>query len=119
VLEISAEGLTEYLGDYDYYLEKKAVQAVKTEIKTSTGNDWQKRKETEARERSQKNHAAKLEEKINQTETRIKELDNQLHDEAIAHETDRINVLFAEKTSLEEELLILYKEWVRFGERDA
>ena len=79
VLELSENGSTLYLGDYDYYVEKKAeAEAIQTEeVSTSNQakeaslvNDYQAQKE------SQK-EARKLMRQIESLETEIEELETQ------------------------------------------
>jgi ATP-binding cassette subfamily F protein 3 len=111
VLEMSANGITEYLGDYDYYLEKKTVKASAPVIKTETVGDWQKRKESDALIRKQRNHVTKLTASIEETEANLSKLEDKLHDENIAHDADAVGKLFAEKVLLEEKLLALYEMW--------
>ena len=79
VLELSENGSTLYLGDYDYYVEKKAeVEAIQTEEastsnqakEASSANDYQAQKE------SQK-EARKLMRQIESLEAEIEELETQ------------------------------------------
>ena len=79
VLELSENGSTLYLGDYDYYVEKKAeVEMIQTEEASTSNqakeaspvNDYQAQKE------SQK-EARKLMRQIESLETEIEELESQ------------------------------------------
>ena len=79
ILELSENGSTLYLGDYDYYVEKKAeVEAIQTEEastsnqakEASSANDYQAQKE------SQK-EARKLMRQIESLEAEIEELESQ------------------------------------------
>ena len=79
VLELSEHGSTLYLGDYDYYVEKKAeVEMIQTEEASTSNqakeaspvNDYQAQKE------SQK-EARKLMRQIESLETEIEELESQ------------------------------------------
>ena len=79
VLELSENGSTLYLGDYDYYVEKKAeVEAIQTEEASTSNqakepspvNDYQAQKE------SQK-EARKLMRQIESLEAEIEELESQ------------------------------------------
>src|SRR5690606_16582228 len=55
VIELSSSGTTEYLGNYDYYIEKKSLQETKTETtqkkKTETNSDYLQAKEKARLER--------------------------------------------------------------------
>ena len=83
VLELSEEGSTPYLGDYDYYLEKKAelealaaaqaeaVPVSSTEEVTSNDYHLQKQNQKELR---------KITRRIEQLETEMEELDQKIQD---------------------------------------
>jgi ATP-binding cassette subfamily F protein 3 len=89
VLELSPEGSKLYLGDYDYYLEKKAEEeelariaaeeaaAKQPQVVVSTPNDYQQSKE-------QQREARKVAREIERLENRMDEIDaaiNKLHEE--------------------------------------
>jgi len=114
VLEMSATGVTEYLGNYDYYVEKKSMlptQAVgKSEAPVK--NDWQAKKEAESAVRKQKARKKRLEQSIQETEEKIAACEAQLALDEIGRDAEAAAAVFAEKTVLEETLLELYDEYV-------
>ncbi|MBF0786499.1 MULTISPECIES: ribosomal protection-like ABC-F family protein [unclassified Streptococcus] len=79
VLELSETGSTLYLGDYDYYLEKKAEQSASVEeprdlaktMNSSGASDYQVQKENQKEQR-------KIARQIEQLETEIDDLENRL-----------------------------------------
>ena len=82
VLVLDENGITEYLGNYDYYVEKKKqVQEMNTvevvEEKTKTQLKEEKRKEREQREAEKKNRVKRqnIEKEIEETEAKIEEMD--------------------------------------------
>lgn len=82
VLVLDENGITEYLGNYDYYIEKKKqVQEMNTveviEEKTKTQLKEEKRKEREQREAEKKNRVKRqnIEKEIEETEAKIEEMD--------------------------------------------
>ena len=90
ILVLGENGVTEYLGNYDYYIEKKRQlsemnKEENTETKTKTQLKEEKRKEKEQREieRRSKNKIKKLEDDIEQTEKKIAGLDMMLCQEEI------------------------------------
>ena len=81
VLVLDENGITEYLGNYDYYIEKKKqVQEMNTvevvEEKTKTQLKEEKRKEREQREAEKKNRVKRqnIEKEIEETEAKIEEI---------------------------------------------
>jgi len=78
--------LINYLGNYDYYLEKKeeltsiyAPCDEETKSKTtSSKEDWKSQKEEHARLRKKQNELARIEEEIHQLETRDKEMNEMI-----------------------------------------
>jgi len=123
VLEMEAEGLRRYYGNYDYYLEKKAAErelaefnaseeAAITEVSPATRKEeWQRKREQEAIARRKKSQIERLEVEISETEAAIADCDNRLNDEAISRDAQAAAELYEEKLKLEEELAILYDKW--------
>ena len=86
ILDLTNQAIVNYIGDYDYYLEKKeeltekyapaAAQAV-AEAKQASDNklSWQQQKEEQARQRKRENELKKIEARIEELETRDKEID--------------------------------------------
>lgn len=124
ILDLNHYGVTEYLGNYDYYLEKKAEkerEAIEASIanpsiqspiiESNTKIDWKKQKEEQAKERKIQNKIKKIEEKIEKTENKINELSELLFDEKISCDAGKAKDIFDEKTALEEKLEKLFEEW--------
>ena len=118
VLVLDENGITEYLGNYDYYIEKKKqVQEMNTveviEEKTKTQLKEEKRREREERERQKKNRnkIVNTEKEIEQIETKISELDELLCLEEVYSNPEKSKDVSLQKASLEEKLSALYEEW--------
>ena len=120
ILELNSEGLTEYLGNYDYYLEKKQENTTSAgSLKISSNNikneaaalDYKAQKAEAARIKKLNNDLNKLEDKIAQTEQAISEIDAWLNDSSNGTDTAGLIKKQKEKESLDEELLILYDKW--------
>lgn len=133
VVEMSQTGTTNYLGDYDYYLEKKkeqelsemAAQATATNhtttsdsttVPSNTKLDRQKQKEEQARVRRIQNQLTKLEEAIATTEERISEIDKQLCLEEVYSDFEKSKILMDEKEQLNTDLASYYEEWESLSE---
>ena len=120
ILELNSEGLTEYLGNYDYYLEKKQENTTSAgSLKISSNNikneaaalDYKAQKAEAARIKKLNNDLNKLEDKISQTEQAISDIDAWLNDSSNGTDTAGLIKKQKEKESLDEELLILYDKW--------
>ena len=118
VLVLDENGITEYLGNYDYYIEKKKqVQEMNTvevvEEKTKTQLKEEKRKEREQREAEKKNRVKRqnIEKEIEETEAKIEEMDVLLCKEEVYSNPEKSKDVSLQKASLEEKLSALYEEW--------
>ena len=118
VLVLDENGITEYLGNYDYYIEKKKqIQEMNTveviEEKTKTQLKEEKRKEREQREAEKKNRVKRqnIEKEIEETEAKIEEMDVLLCKEEVYSNPEKSRDVSQQKASLEEKLSALYEEW--------
>lgn len=124
-LELTKGGITQYLGNYTYCLEKKAErerlaelegrsriqEAEKARAVSEAKNDWLTQKEEQAKARKKANDIKKVEEEIESTEIRIKKIDEEMFDPAVSSDTGRLKDLYDEKTELESKLEELYEKW--------
>ena len=122
ILDLTNQAIVNYIGDYDYYLEKKeeltekyapaAAQAV-AEAKQASDNklSWQQQKEEQARKRKQENELKKVEKRIEELETRDKEIDDTLVLPDVCTNVGRCAELSREKDKIQAELEELYEKW--------
>ena len=122
ILDLTNQAIVNYIGDYDYYLEKKeeltekyapaAAQAV-TEAKQASDNklSWQQQKEEQARQRKRENELKKVETRIEELETRDKEIDETMILPDICTNVAECAKLSKEKAAITEELEGLYEKW--------
>lgn len=121
ILDLSDGALCNYLGNYDYYLEKKEelrqqaplLQAAQEPPKEESENklDWQKQKQEQARLRKIANELKKMEDEIEKLEQRIAEIDEQCQDTAVATNSAKLNELSSEREVCSETLENLYEKW--------
>ena len=83
ILELSEDGVKEYLGNYDYYLEKKGLAeavspAASESTQTEVKKDWQARKNEQAALRKSQNDLKKLEDRIAKLEEESASIDEEL-----------------------------------------
>lgn len=115
VIELNKDGAVTYLGNYDYYMEKKAVSVIsnadkETPAETENKLDWKKKKELQAQQRKKENRIKRLEEEIASVENKIDELDKLLETEEVYTNSVRSREVYEEKEGLEERLMELYEE---------
>ncbi|MBO5131070.1 MAG: ABC-F family ATP-binding cassette domain-containing protein [Romboutsia sp.] len=118
ILVLDENGVTEYLGNYDYYIEKKKqVQEMsvveEVEEKTKTQIKEEKRKERELREAEKKNRIKRqnIEKEIEEIELKIEEIDMLLCQEEVYSNPEKSKEVSQEKSNLETKLSSLYEEW--------
>ncbi|CCQ94598.1 Uncharacterized ABC transporter ATP-binding protein YdiF [[Clostridium] ultunense Esp] len=116
ILELTKEGIAEYLGDYDYYLEKKNEIIVEEEhdYRTKTQIKLERKKERERRaiEKKRKKEILALEEIIEEKEKKIEELDRLLCQPELYEEPDRIIQLTKDRENIQMDLDSLYEKWI-------
>ena len=124
ILDLTNQSVVNYIGDYDYYLEKKeeltekyAPSAAETAVESreeapSEGKlTWQQQKEEQARKRKQENELKKVEKRIEELETRDKEIDDTLVLPDVCTNVGRCAELSREKDRIQQELEELYEKW--------
>ena len=125
-----------YIGNYDYYLEKKEALTLSyasgnetnAENVSNSGNSaastpasdsklsWQEQKEQQARERKRKNELKKTEEEIAKLEDRNTEIDEELTKEEVYSNSIECQKLSTERAANEARLEELYELWEELAE---
>jgi ATP-binding cassette subfamily F protein 3 len=128
VLELSRDGSTEYLGDYDYYVEKKLEQeelaqlalaaAEKKADKTETAdkNSYQQDKESKKLERQRKRKLEEIELRIEELEEQIQEFEQQLCEPDIFQNHEKVMEINIQSEKAKAELEQLMEEWAELAE---
>ena len=126
ILELTNQAVVNYIGDYDYYLEKKeeltekyapvqqetmAVQEAAPATASEGKLTWQQQKEEQARKRKQEAELKKTEARIEELETRDKEIDETLVLPDVCTNVGRCAELSREKDKIQQELEELYEKW--------
>ena len=123
ILELSDGQLTGFLGNYDYYLEKKTGDlpngdlAVKNTVSKAPAppsegmQDWKAQKELQAKQRKKENDIRKCEEEIAKLEEKDKQLDNEMALPENATNVAKLQELTKEKESISARLEELYEKW--------
>lgn len=131
IIELTGNTIVNYVGNYDYYLEKKDIltplalkeaaansnmpknvtESDASVPQTNTKESWLASKEEQARLKKLKNRLAKVEERIAVIEERTQAIDDEYQNPEIASNTGRLMELHKEKEALDTELAELYDEW--------
>ena len=142
ILDLTGQSFLSYIGNYDYYLEKKedveaAAFGAQTQAADTSGlaglsgsgtqapdtkgafADWRQQKEEQARIRKRKNDLKKTEDAIHQLETRDGEIDDLLTQEDVYTDTARLVELNNEKQAIAAKLETLYEQWEALAEEDS
>lgn len=127
ILDLVNHTFVNYIGNYDYYLEKKEIltaaysvtasPAASSPAETSeTKLDWKAQKESQAKERKRQNDLKKTEDRIAVLEDRDGEIDELMTHEDIYSNSVKCQELAKEKASIAEELELLYEKWEELAE---
>ncbi len=128
ILELSGQTLTGYLGNYDYYMEKKTenkaadaggISVVSdTPVISTAKADWQAKKAAQARQRKLENDLKKAEARIAELEQKIADIDTLMSSDEVCRNSAKLGELSAEQEKIKEELDTLYEEWERLSEME-
>ena len=118
VLEISQDDIKEYLGNYDYYVEKKneLENPIDSKVshsitKTQLKEERRRKKMEENQRKQEKQSIKKLEEEISKQETRLNELELLMCDENIYANSEKSREIHEEYELVKGILEELYTEW--------
>ncbi len=135
ILDLVNQSFVNYIGNYDYYLEKreeltaaytsapaagKDTSDVSAASAPSAGKeDWKKQKEASARARKIQNDLQRTEKRITELEERSREIDDLLTKEEIYTSSVKCQELAKEKAAGAAELEELYEKWEELAELQA
>lgn len=141
ILDLNHKTLTNYLGNYEYYLEKRDEQLALLEAAHATGSmqpssgnkysstvsvadgnasesklDWKAQKELQAAQRKKENDLKKCEDRIEQFETRNAEIEELMASPEICTNVAKLQELNKEKEENDTILASLYEQWEKLSE---
>ena len=140
ILELVNQTFVNYIGNYDYYLEKKdeltrayasGASSGSSSAANSSGSgsisenraadpgsklSWQEQKEQQARERKRKNDLKKTEEEISRLEDRNAKIDHEMTLEEVYSNSVKCQELAEEHAANEKKLEELYETWELLAE---
>lgn len=123
ILELKPEGMTEYLGNYDYYMEKRLEKSgqdsgkTQTETKKSAGAmDYKMKKEMQAQERKRRSMLKKTEQEIEETELEMEKVNEQLADPQVTSDYQKLIELSGKLEELKAKQEQLYEQWAELSD---
>ena len=119
IIELANKTVVNYIGNYDYYLEKKDILGAKPITNNTSKSsssaisklNWQEEKVKQAQQKKIKNEIKRTEERMALIEAEIDELDNMYADPAISSDTAKLMEIHTRKEALSKELDELYDKW--------
>ena len=126
ILDLTEQTVVNYIGNYDYYLEKRDVQMqgiaaagknVRTEEKSDKAKlDWKQKKEEQTRIRKRETALKRAEEEIAEKEAHLQKLNEEMNRDEVVTDAGRLSEIHQELTRLSEELEKLYEVWEGLAE---
>lgn len=126
ILNLTGKTIVNYIGNYDYYLEKQAEltrvyvadrQSGQPQPVVSGGSDdsgkmdWQEQKKQQAAIRKKQNELKKTEEQIAELEAERERLETEAGDPSVATNSAHLMELHTQMTSIDAQLEALYENW--------
>ncbi|MBS4197660.1 ABC-F family ATP-binding cassette domain-containing protein [Lederbergia citri] len=128
VVELSPDGTIEYLGDYDYYVEKKAemleiakldAEKLQSKMRTespTTKTSFQQDKETKRLERQRKRRVEEIEDRLGILEENMSELEELLCRPDIFEDHEKVMEINQQIEEIKVEMDQLLEEWEELSE---
>ena len=116
ILDLRNNTITNYIGNYDYYLEKNVQVSASVSSKAAVTVSVSKedrilQKEEQAKERRRKNEIEKCEKEISEIDEELSEIDSMLTKEEIYTDINKLTELSSRKSELEQKQNELYEKW--------
>ena len=121
IIDLTNKVFVNYIGDYDYYLEKKEhlteIYAGEQQDDTDQGDlaqskrEWQEDKERKAKERKRLNDLKKTEQRIHELEEHNKVIEEMLAQEEFFSDPEKCHELTMTREINDNELIHLYEHW--------
>lgn len=129
ILELTNQQFSVYLGNYDYFVEKKAqsqeTQNIVSQTTTSSETeqvesegkiDWKQQKKLQSEKRKVENRIAEIEEQISECEDTLAKIDEEFAKDDVATNSAKLNELSEKQSKVQAELDTLYVAWEQWSE---
>ena len=122
ILDLTNHNLVNYIGNYDYYMEKREEltkiyapdtqeETITIQTESSNKSDWKQQKEEQAQKRKRENDLKKTEAEIEKLELRDSEIDEEMSKPEVAVDVAKCVALSNEKAEITLKLEKLYEKW--------
>lgn len=113
IIYMTKDGLTNYIGNYDNFIEKSAsvTQELKTETQKPKNSDYNEQKRQQAEKRKVLNRFSKVEELISELEAEVESINNEMMKPELALDFTKLNELSQTAEDKNNEILELMEEW--------
>ncbi|MDY6047203.1 MAG: ATP-binding cassette domain-containing protein, partial [Anaerobutyricum sp.] len=132
ILDLSPEGIINYKGNYNYYLEQKEAGNIAADSdsiltpaaeepsasNTSTKEDWKRAREEAARQRKIANELKKTENEISQLEEENEQIKEDMNLPEYASDVQKLMELSSRFEENEAKLSELYDKWEELSEQE-
>ncbi len=127
VAEMNKDGITLYLGDYDYYTEKKEEEAErkrlrqareKTKKREAKKNSYKEEKQLQSEQRKRKRRINELEAQIEKLEETIAALEEQMTEPDVYQDHEKALSLTTETNELKQQAEDLMEEWASLQDEE-
>ncbi len=129
ILELTNQQFSVYLGNYDYFVEKKAqcqetqnmvsqtAASPETEQLESEGKmDWKQQKKLQSEKRKVENRIAEIEEQISECEDILAQIEEEFAKDDVATNSAKLNELSEKQSKVQAKLDTLYASWEQWSE---
>lgn len=125
ILSLNNNNFTNYIGNYDYYLEKCEILEGKDkedtspkEVKADTEAklDWKEQKQANAEKRKLEAKINKIEAEIEKLENKLAELEQEMSNPNVSSNSAKLNEICSKQAEINEKLNSLYEEWELLNE---
>lgn len=125
IFELTKDGLEVYLGNYDYYVERKAIEAEREKLKqaeetsekenntppSKSALSYQEQKRRQSQERTRRRKINRLEDTIEAKEQELHQLEIKMTEPEVFNDLEKIKALSEEAEGLRLEIESLYEKW--------
>ena len=119
ILKMNSDGMYEFLGNYDYYLQKTKGDDEDDEVvlsKTMIQNQKKQEKQLRDEQKKLKTQKKNLELQISNLEQAILEIDTELSNPDIYSDIEKVKDLSNKRQNLSDELSTVYEAWIELEE---
>lgn len=121
IIDLTSQGLQNYIGNYDYYLEKKLepISSASEDVNSTASEnalDWKQQKEAQAKQRKIESRLKVVESSIESLEARMEEINSFMTNPEFYSNVSKLQALNIEQEEASLSLSQLYEEWELLSE---